>query len=192
MKAFEARPENYCIIEAYREYQFALSALLTGHYRHAFSSLRLTFEMLLHCVYFSGHEVKFKQWIMGQRDLTWRTLVDEDKGIFSASFVRAFNSDLMDDRKQFKALAEAAYRECSEFVHGNPERSIRLTGELSFKKDILAEWEGTMQNMRLSALFCYLYRYGGNLSDGQKIILAAPMTDAFGHMPAVQSSFKGF
>lgn len=189
-KVVKSRPEVYCLNAAETEYQFALSALLTGHYRHSFGALRLTFEMLLHSIYFSGHEVKLNQWLAGNRDLTWGALTDENKGIFSAEFVKAFSPELVDQRKQYAALAATTYRECSQFVHGNPITSNTLSKNLTFERQSLDKWEETMQSMRLCVLYCFLYRYGKQLPIKEAPRFQAIVTESLGHEEAVRQFFE--
>lgn len=164
------RPEQYCVTRAQSEYQFALSALLNGHYRHSFASLRLAAELLLYGVYFSAHEVKFRQWLAGNRDLTWQALTDDNKGVFSAPFIKAFNPELVDLRKKYSSLVETSYRECPEFVHGNPERSKVLKDNLDFDGAIIETFETIMQSLRLGILFCYIQRYLGNRNNSIAIL----------------------
>lgn len=186
----EKRPENYCVARAASEYRFALSALLSGHYRHSFASLRLTAELLLYGVFFSAHEVKLRQWRAGHRDLTWQRLNDDDKGIFSAPFVRAFSPTLCDLRKKYGAIAVTSYRECSEFVHGNPVKTEILKDGLDFDEAVLNRWEGAMQALRLSILFAYIYRYTESLGSDAKTLLEPIFLSDFQHEEEVRQVFK--
>lgn len=68
------RPEAMCLKSAGHEFQFALSSALIGQYRHAFGSLRLTLELLVSGIYFSGHELNLRQWENASRDINWRPL----------------------------------------------------------------------------------------------------------------------
>jgi hypothetical protein len=189
-KLLAARPEAACLDVAIQEYQYGLSALALGHYRHAFGSLRLAFELMLSTVYFSAHEVKLRQWLNGTRDITWAGLSDEDKGVFSQPFVAAFYPRLVELRRRFAGLAATVYRECSEFVHGNPKTHGDLAGEVRFRKEVLSSWGEKLESIRLCVLFCFLYRYGPFLNAEAKGRLEPVMLEAMGHEGVVQDFFQ--
>lgn len=184
-----ARPECYCVEKAQLEYQFALSALLSGHYRHAFLSLRLASELLFYAIYFSAHEVKILQWKSGHRDLTWQKLQDEDKGIFSAPFVRAFCPEMVELRKKYAAISVAAYRECSEYVHGNPSKSALLRETVDFDEDSLSFFENIMQSLRISILFCFIFRYSESYVADAKMLLDPLVLSDFHHETEIREVF---
>lgn len=184
------RPEAACFDAAVNEYQYALTALILGHYRHAFGSLRLTFELLLATIYFSAHEVKLRQWHNGSRDLTWSGLIDPDKGVFSNNFVKAFNPDLVELRGSSLGLAQAVYRECSEYVHGNPKTHEMLSGQISFRPEMLSQYAEKVESIRLSVMYCFLFRYALILNGDLKSSIEPVMLDAFGHVSVVQDFFQ--
>lgn len=184
------RPEAVTFNVAVEEYQYGISALISGHYRHAFASLRLAFELLLASIYFSAHEVKLRQWLIGSRDITWSALTDDNKGVFSEPFVKAFYPPLIDARKQFSALALTVYRECSEFVHGNPNTHHALSGSLEFRPEILANFHDKLHSIKLCVLYCFLYRYAPVFRDETKSAMEPLMMEAFGHESAVQAYFQ--
>lgn len=184
------RPEAVCFTLAVQEYQYSLSALVLGHYRHAFGSLRLSFELFLSCIYFSAHEVKLRQWLAGNRDIFWSALIDNDKGVFSNNFVGAFNTEFAGLSRQFSGLATTVYRECSEFVHGNPRTHESLSGNISFRKPVLITWSEHLESLRLCVFFCFLYRYSSSMGRDMKASLEPLMTETFGHEAAVQSLFQ--
>lgn len=114
-----ARPEAKVLSLAVREYQFALYALAAANYRHAFISLRLFFELALSTVQFSASELKLRLWLANKADIVWSGLVHEEHGVYAKPFVSAFEPELAESSTQYSALAQKAYRECSEHVHGN-------------------------------------------------------------------------
>ena len=117
--AINSRPEARVLSLAIREYQFALFALAAGNYRHAFISLRLFLELSLSTIDFSASEIKYRKWLVKTGDIVWAALIDRENGIYSVSFISAFNCELAPSGKQYAALVEKVYRECSEHVHGN-------------------------------------------------------------------------
>lgn len=105
-------PERAIFVQACREYQYALEAVVFGSYRHAFSSLRLAFELFTASVYFSANQMTMHLWLQGHDDLLWSVLTDADKGVFSHNFMRAFNPALGQYRSRYAGLASTVYREC--------------------------------------------------------------------------------
>ncbi len=65
-KSITLRPETIMFQAARREYNFAIQAVATGQYRHAFMSLRLHFELSLAGIFFSSEEIRLRRWIKGQ------------------------------------------------------------------------------------------------------------------------------
>ncbi len=105
--------ERGIFMQACREYQYSLDAILYGNYRHAFASLRLSFELFTAATYFSAHQMKMNLWLAGSGDLRWTELNDPDEGVYSHNFMKAFNPDLGNYRTQYMSLARQVYRECS-------------------------------------------------------------------------------
>jgi hypothetical protein len=184
------RPEVVCLDLAIQEYQYGLFALIGGQYRHAFGSLRLSFELMLATVYFSAHEVKLRQWLNGSRDLTWQSLADEENGIFSADFVRAFSPIFLDLRRQYLGMAVAVYREASEFVHGNPTTHRDYFKDIQFVPDAILEWHERAEVVRLSSLYALLVRYSPLFVGHSKASIEATYLEAFGDQEAVQAFFQ--
>lgn len=189
-KVLEDRPESVCVRSAAHEYQFALSSVLIGQYRHAFGSLRLAMELLVSAIYFSGHELNLRQWENASRDISWGSLTDDENGVFSKPFVKAFHPFLEDLGQKYRALGVATYRECSEFVHGNPARTRPLEGDLQFRSDQLIKWADAVENIRLVAVFLYLFRYIDNSRDGDRNILEKLATDNLWHEEQVRACFE--
>jgi hypothetical protein len=95
--------------------------LALGLYRQAFSSLRLALEMGLAAIYFSSNKVELHEWLDGRMDIKWYLLTDEDNGVLSKRFVKAFFADLTDQVDDYRNKAIYVYRKLSEYVHGNSE-----------------------------------------------------------------------
>ncbi len=185
------RPELVCVKSASHEFQFALSAVLTGQYRHGFGSLRLAMELLISAIHFSGSELGLRQWENAAKDITWAALIDSEKGVFSAPFVKAFHPFLDEIRKQYGALAIKTYRECSEFVHGNPQRTRPLEGEIAFRPELLEQWADAVESIRLITAYLYLARYVEGADEPARAHLESLSTDNLWHEEQVRACFEG-
>jgi len=188
--AISDRPEVGVINAAVKEYQFALFALATGQYRHAFVGLRLFFELMLVTVQFSAHEIDYRMWAKDSKDINWNALKDPQSGIFSTNFINAFNPEFSEDSKQYSAIAEAVYRECSEFVHGNASTHISLPSEIAFNKEIFISWNQKAKTMRMVITFVFSARYLNYIESEAMNTLEPTVLDVIGHLQAVQAIFS--
>ena len=188
--AIEKRPEARVIEAGVKEYQFALFALACGQYRHAFVGLRLFFELMLATIQFSAHEIDYRMWAKDSKDINWNALKDVQTGIFSANFLRAFNPDFSDSSKQYLAIAEAVYRECSEFVHGNAGTHAALPSDITFNKDVFNHWHDKAATMRMLIVFVFSARYLNYIDKDAKNLMEPMVMDVIGHLPAVQAIFS--
>lgn len=188
--AISERPEVVVLDSAAKEYQFALFALATGQYRHAFGGLRLSFELMLATIQFSAHEIDYRLWASDSKDINWNSLKDPQSGVFSTNFIRAFNPAFSEHGKQYSAIAEAVYRECSEFVHGNASTHAMLPSEINFQNEAFASWHQKATIMRLAFIFGYAARYV-NYIDRKSIELIEPiLLDVLGNLQPIQALFS--
>jgi len=105
-----------------------------GMYRQAFVSLRLALEMGLAAAYFSAHKLELHEWLGGRNDIKWSTLIDDDNGVISSRFAKAFFEEFTQDVTTYRNKAKSTYRKLSEFVHGNHETWENTEIELSFNE----------------------------------------------------------
>lgn len=188
--AITNRPEVSVLNAAVKEYQFALFALATGQYRHAFVGLRLFFELMLVTIQFSAREIDYRMWERGSKDINWSALKDSQSGIFSASFINAFNSEFSESSKQYSAIAEAVYRECSEFVHGNAVTHLSLPADISFDRDSYFSWHQKSETMRIVIIFAFSARYLNYIETSAMEAMEPVILDAIGHLPVTQAIFS--
>ena len=188
--AITNRPEAAVLEAAVKEYQFALHALATGLYRHAFIGLRLFFELMLVTVQFSAHEIDYRMWAKDGKDINWNALKDPQSGIFSANFINAFNPDFSEYSKQYSAIAEAVYRECSEFVHGNAGTHLSLPCQISFNRKAFDQWHQKAETMRMLIAFVFSARYLNYIDADAMNSIEPTIIDVIGHLPAVQAVFS--
>ncbi|NPU11796.1 hypothetical protein HL666_13575 [Bradyrhizobium sp. 83002] len=185
-----ARPEADVFLLAIREYHFSLCALASANYRHAFISLRLFFELSLASIQFSASELKLRLWLANRSDIVWSTLIHEDNGVFGAAFMSAFQPELSNSAKQYSALAQKAYRECSEHVHGNVHTHLPNGTPTGFEKETLAEWASLADTIRLCVIFAFASRFLGSLSPENLNRLEDIFLDSLGTLPAIQAVYR--
>lgn len=182
-------PERTIFMQACREYQYSLEAVAFGHYRHAFSSLRLAFELFTATMYFSANQMKMHLWLQGHDDLQWATLTDPDKGVYSHNFMRAFYPALGPYRSQYYGLASAVYRECSEYVHGNPGTHEDTMLVVAYDPKRSQNFHDKVATVRLCVIFQFVSRYLLELGDAGKEAIEPLALEAFGDLPEIQSTF---
>ena len=181
--------ERGIFMQACREYQYSLEAVLYGNYRHAFSSLRLSFELFTAAIYFSAHQMKMNLWLAKSDDLNWASLNDPDKGVYSHNFMKAFNPELGNYRIQYMNLAAKVYRECSEYVHGNPGTHEDPALMIVYDTSKVQNFHDKVETVRLCVLFQFFARYLRELSLDNKAKVEALAMEAFGDLPEIQASF---
>lgn len=182
-------PERSIFMQACREYQYSLEAIVFGNYRHAFSSLRLAFELFTATIYFSANQMKMHLWLQGHDDLWWATLTDSDKGVFSHNFMKAFNPPLGQYRSQYSGLASAVYRECSEYVHGNPGTHEDVALVIAYDAKRVQSFHDKVATVRLCVLFQFVSRYLRELGSVGRDAVEHLVIEAFGDLPEIQSTF---
>ncbi len=188
-EAIAGRHESPVFDLALKEYQFALLALISGQYRHAFSGLRLFFELWLSAVYFSGNELDMRLWLRDSKDINWQQIVNADNGLLSKTFCKAFNEHLIENVKPFRLIAETIYRECSEYVHGNSHTHNELTNELKFRKAACVEWHEKAKNMHLVILFVFSMRYISFIDVTNRANIEPIIISELGHITELRSQF---
>ena len=181
------RPESVLIKAALFEYQFSLLAVIQGQYRQAFMALRLSFEMLLAAVYLSANELKLRYWIRGEEDIVWNALIDQETGVLSRRFVKAFWEELAEEAPHYRAMGQAVYRECSEYVHGNAITQTAIGGQVLFQQAVFQDWHEKAKTIRLVSSFAICARYVRLMDGTNRAELEGLLMDNLGHIPAVRS-----
>ncbi len=181
--------ERSIFLQAAREFQYSLEAVLCGSYRHAFLSLRLTLELFTAATYFSAHQMKLNLWMMGGDDLRWSTLNDPDKGVYSHNFTKAFNPDLGSYRSQYMNLATKVYHECSEYVHGNPSTHENTSEEVIYDRSKAQQFHDKVATIRICILFQFFVRYLGEMNKDHLKTVEFMAIDDFGHVPEIRQLF---
>lgn len=187
--AVEGRPEAKLIAAGITEYQFALYALAIGSYRHAFSSLRLSMELTLAAVHFSAHEIKYRKWTAKSEDIVWSAIVDGENGIFSNNFIGAFFPDIRTEGRGYRAMAEATYRECSEYVHGNHHTLSDSQLDRGFDAALHASWVERATTIRNIVVFSFIARYLPHLPSNKKSMIEPIALEVAGGIAAVRDAY---
>lgn len=130
-----------------------------GMYRQAFVSLRLALEMGLAAAHFSAHKLELQEWLDGRKDIKWSTLIDENNGVISTRFAKAFFDEFSSDVTNYRNKAIKTYRKLSEFVHGNSETWETSEIELSFNEGRLNTYFDSIDEVSDIILFVLSCRY---------------------------------
>lgn len=187
-RAINPRPEQELIARAAREYQFAMLALVQGHYRHAFKGLRLVLELLIQAVHLSAHTLDLHEWLDSRKDTTWSVLVGEN-GVFSKRYADAFFPELRDHTAHFCSIAQELYRECSEVVHGNTPRHIPAPVDLEFSRETFELWHDKADMVALVINFILAMRYLQHLPIQNTETLEGQLLSRLGHIAVVRHHF---
>jgi hypothetical protein len=184
------RPEYDILRVALREYQMSILSLNLGLYNQAFISLRFFFERSLVAILFSSKELDLRLWQKGERDTYWNEILDENIGVFSHSFCRAFFPDLKDEVKHYRIMSQKVYRECSEYVHGNLSVQNKIPENLEFSEFLFSDWHSKANTIKSIIIFSFCLRYlrfinVEKLKDIESVIL-----EEFGHLPAISTIFN--
>ena len=79
--------------------ELGLFALVSGLYRQAYGSLRLAVELTAGVCWFSTHRLDLAEWQSGERDLIWKEITNDEEGVLSPRFRKAFFPELTEERK---------------------------------------------------------------------------------------------
>lgn len=188
-------PETIIYRNAVKVYQEAFGNMLMGLYQPAFMGLRYFLERTLVGIYFSGSEIELRTWMHGQRDTYWSELIgeeDEDKdfdkkkdevnvnkGLFSLKYTRAFFEEISGTAKVFRTLTKSVYRECSEFVHGNPKAIERLGGTIDYSEEVVAKWNDCADTVARCILYAFMMRYWSFLKGEQRSVVIERLKEEF-------------
>ena len=188
-QTISGRPEAIMINLAARELSFSSYAAAAGKYRHATISLRICLEIAIASVYFSAYEIRLRKWLADEGDIVWSSLMDVDEGVFSKSFIRAFDVDMAEYGRQYAAICKKVYRECSEFVHGNKHTHPGVQQAISFDELLFQQWAERVAAVRTSVLFAFGARYLSILPQDLLNALEGLMIDSLGHLTPIQARY---
>jgi hypothetical protein len=188
-EAIHDQQEANLIKTASGEYVLAILNMCQGQYRNGFKGLRLVLELCLQGTHLSANLVLRAEWLKGEADTIWATLVDPDIGPLSIRSARAFFPDLEEHVAHFRQLAKTLYRELSECIHGNVPNHIPLPASLKFSEDAFELWQFKARSVRFVIHFALALRYLSSLPMAKRIPLEAVVTHQLGHIQAIRSAF---
>lgn len=176
-KVLENRLESGIFKNAIRVYQESMLCAISGLYQPAFMGLRYFLERFMMGAYLSSSEIELRTWMSNERDTYWTELVgvesntqdtnnnNPNRGIFSSKFTKAFFPDLDGERIQMLAMTKRVYRECSEYVHGNPQAIGGIPESLDYEEHILQEWLDKAETVKRCVLYVVFLRYARSCSN---------------------------
>lgn len=199
--AFTAELQQWCEVLVFRrevellkvaalEYEFGLLALVQGHYRNAFKSLRLVLELTLQAVHLSSNELALREWLTNRVDTSWSAITDEAKGVFSPRFAKGFFLGLEKHVKHNGGMAVLLYRECSECVHGNIPKHISIPAKLGFEQKVFDLWHAKARILFLIAHFSLVLRYFDDLTIDDRKALKVTLLARLSHLPEVTQELE--
>lgn len=184
------QPESEIYINAVKNYQIALHCAVSGLYQQAYMGLRYYLERMVTGVFFSATEIELRTWLNGGRDTYWTEVANtDDKDIFSHKFCKAFYPELLEDIAHFKELTKKVYRECSEYVHGNPSTIRSFEGEITFSDIEFTMWNKRAKTINRIVMFVLTMRYLCFLSDNSLLKLKNFLPDFFKTINAINEKF---
>ncbi len=152
------------LVSAINELELGFQAIVSGRYRYAFVAQRYFLEQILRFIYLSTNELHLRHWKLGMRDISWGSLIDNENGVFSKVFIRAFFPEVDEDGGQFSSLSSKLYRESSEFVHGNFEKISTISTQIEYQPDMLLKWIEYMETSKLIVHFLLFMRFSKDFS----------------------------
>lgn len=168
LEVLASRPEISTLQHAVTELYSAATLVAVGHYRAAFTAVRGFLELSLLSVQNSLNTLHNIQWLAGERDVAWATIIDAETGIFSPNVVRALAPSLAETAPIAGNVARLAYRRASAFVHGNPSSYELCAKPLSFSVDALQTWSKTAEDAVYAVNYALTLRHARDLTASQK------------------------
>ena len=105
--ALTGGPEAVVLAAVSKELQYSLLAVAQGQYREAFKGLRLVIELTLQIIHLSANRLELQEWLGGRKDTVWSLLVDDENGVLSVRYAKAFFAELEDSVPHYRGLAKA-------------------------------------------------------------------------------------
>ncbi len=184
------RKEGILYKSALNEYFMSNLALAQGNYRHAFVSLRFFIEQTLFAIQLSINEQDLRMWLNRSKDLYWSNIVDEEKGIYSISYMDAFCPLMKKYSAEYREVSKQVYRNCSEYIHGNDVIECRLPDNIQFDSKAFNHWHEEAAKAKLIVTFALFARYNDLLDNiEKKVRFESYLMDTIGHLPEIQQFY---
>lgn len=153
------------LISAIQEFELGFQAVVSGQYRYSFIAQRYFLEQICRFIYLSTNELHLRHWKLGLRDISWGALIDNENGIFSKVFIRAFYPEIEAEGSHLITIASKLYRESSEFIHGNFNKIEELPNSIELNSSLLEKWIDFMETSKFIALFLMFMRFSKDIDN---------------------------
>lgn len=176
----ESKEDTTILISAIKEYEFGFQAALNGQYRYAYAAQRYFLEQICRFIYLSTNELHLRHWKLGIRDISWASLIDEEDGIFSKVFIRAFYDEVEEEGKHMISLSSKLYRETSEFIHGNFSKVTVMPSKINFDETLLDKWLDFVETSKFLTVFLLSVRFSKGLNSSELNLIEDMVKDELG------------
>ncbi|MDH2326412.1 hypothetical protein QCN27_06000 [Cereibacter sp. SYSU M97828] len=161
-----------------------------GLYRQAFAALRLALEMGLGSIYFSVNRLYLNEWLDGRQDIVWSKLINDDDGVLSVRYAKAFFPELTLEIASVNKSAKRLYRELSEFVHGNYETWEASGLSIKYEPALRKQYQDKCKETFDVILFALSCRHLKGLSESSLDKLDF-IREEFNHIGPIREVFGG-
>lgn len=168
LHVLDSRPEVSQYRSAHRDLGLALYSVASGLYRQAFAGLRSFIEVSFGALHLSSAELERRRWVSGRRDLSWSEITSTDGGIYAPGYLREFMPSSVDEAAPLIADVKAAYRRCSEYMHGNVATTDLLPAHLVYASKPVEEWKTAAKQSLVVLHHSLFVRYYQDLSQPQR------------------------
>ena len=159
-----------------------------GLYKEAIISLRQCLEHTLFAIMLSTNDYRYRLWKLGQYDMSWAQLMDDQNGVFGKQFISVYANDIDSSRNiEFLNIAKAVYRECSEFVHGNYKKLSILSNGLQYNENAFERYIDCFSSIQYVISMALFIRFRELLNVPEVLTtLESAIMDNIGMLPEVQ------
>lgn len=186
LRVLDSRPEVTQYRTAHRDFGLALYAVASGLYRQAFGGLRSFIEVSFGALHLSSSELERRKWVSGRRDLSWHEITSSDEGLYAVSYLREFMPDASEEGPNLLADLKAAYRRCSEYLHGNVATSELLPSAISYATGPIDEWKVAAEGALVALHHSLFVRYYTDLSVADRQAVESLLEQHFGQLRSIR------
>lgn len=184
--------DNPLVKEAKDECLRSIILCSQGYYKDAIIVLRQFLEHILFAILLSSNDYQYRLWKAGKSDMSWVAVVDGQKGVFGKDFIRVYGKGISEERSaELITVAKNAYRECSEFVHGNYVKLISLSNGLEYDANMVDKYLEFFLNIQYLVCMGLFIRYKEIFDEIEVLKQLEPMLmDYLGELSEVQFMYS--
>lgn len=186
LRVLESRPEVSQYRSAHRDLGLSLYAVSSGLYRQAFGGLRSFIEVSFGTLHLSSAELERRKWVSGRRDLSWSEITSPDDGIYALGYLREFMPAATEEASTLVADLKAAYRRCSEYLHGNVATTELLPTQVIYKREPIEDWKVAAERALVVLHHSFFVRYYADLSPSGREMVESTLEQHLGHHLSVR------